>query len=164
MASPFIDVTPLAFTAAMKSERILVKRLAVMPAATGLISASRVLISGRSSRRAAGSWPSSTATRFTAERRSRTRVGPRSELSSRAVSTAARVAGAALTPFVRGDLVFEGLDMASLKRAFDTFNFSSVMGTANVQSEAAPDFSGLLQIAPFNRWPPPRVHLRPIFS
>src|ERR1700732_2537212 len=51
-----------------------------------------------------------------------------------------------------------------LKGAFDAFNFSSVVRTADVQSGAAPDFPDPLQIATFNRWPPPRLHLRPIFS
>ena len=67
-------IKPLAFTAARKSERILAKRLVVMPTATGLTAASRALIAAISSAMAAGSSPSRIATRFTAETRSRRRV------------------------------------------------------------------------------------------
>ena len=60
-------IMPLAFTAARKSERILAKRLVVIPTATGLTAASRALIAAISSAMAAGSSPSRMATRFTAE-------------------------------------------------------------------------------------------------
>src|SRR4051794_25394016 len=69
------DSTPLSFAAARKSDRILARRLSVIPIATGLTAASPALISARLNRMAAGSWPSRRATRLTADRRSRWRVG-----------------------------------------------------------------------------------------
>ena len=67
------------------------RRLAVMPAARGLIVLSRALIPAMSSGRAAGSSPSRFATRFTADRRSRRRVAESLPGRSRAASMAARV-------------------------------------------------------------------------
>ncbi len=81
-------IMPLAFTAARKSERILAKRLVVIPTATGLTAASRALIAPISSAMAAGSSPSRMATRFTAETRSRRRVAVSLPSRSRAASTA----------------------------------------------------------------------------
>ena len=71
LAERWTGFNPLAFTAAMKSDRMLLKLLLVRPAATGLTAASLALIAGRSSGMRAGSSPSNDATRLTAERRSR---------------------------------------------------------------------------------------------
>src|ERR1700758_555553 len=68
---------PLAFTAAMKLDRILARLLPVKPAATGLTLASLALIAGRSSGIRAGSSPSKSATRLIDEFRSRRRVSER---------------------------------------------------------------------------------------
>src|SRR5216684_750971 len=64
----------LAFTAAIKSDRMLLKLLLLRPAATGLMGASLELIAGISSSTRAGSSPNKVATLLTAERRSRRRV------------------------------------------------------------------------------------------
>src|SRR6266481_8864023 len=80
---------PLAFTAARKSERMLAKLFAVKPAAIGLTAASLDATAGRSSRMTDGSSRSNAATRLTADRRSRSRVGER----SLRVSNAARTLG-----------------------------------------------------------------------
>jgi hypothetical protein len=88
-------ITPQAFAAARKSERILARRLVEIPTATGLTAASRVLIAPISSGMAAGSSPSRMATRFTADTRSRRRVAASLPWPSRAVRTPARVRGTA---------------------------------------------------------------------
>jgi len=61
--------------------------------------------------------------------------------------------------FHPGESTFEDFE-EFVEGAFDAFNFSSVVRTADVQTGAAPDFPDPLQIATFNRWPPPRLHLR----
>src|SRR5438128_1128710 len=80
---------PLAFTAAIKLDRMLLKLLLVKPAATGLTVASLVLIAGRSSGTRAGSSPTNSATRLIDERRSRSRVSEALWLF-RAMSTSMR--------------------------------------------------------------------------
>ena len=95
LSSILSGFTPLAFTAARKSERMLAKRLAVRPNAAGLTLARRALIAPISSGIAAGSFPNMMATRFVADFRSRNRV-PESPLArSREASTSARVMGSA---------------------------------------------------------------------
>src|SRR5262249_52075518 len=90
-------IISLALTAARKSERMLAKRLAVMPTAAGLTAASPALIDSMSSRMPAGSLASRIATRFTAERRSRTRVAESRPGRSRATNTVASVVSLAAT-------------------------------------------------------------------
>ena len=80
---------------------MLAKRFVVMPAATGLMAAKRVLIVGKSSAIRPGTFPSRSATRITAERRSRNRVGESAVLRSTTASTSAKV-------FARGDVVGGG--------------------------------------------------------
>ena len=88
---PVTGFTPLAFTAAMKSDRMLAKRFADMPTASGLIALSRTAIARISSGMPAGSLPRRSATRFTAERRSRRRVAESLPGRSRAASMVANV-------------------------------------------------------------------------
>ena len=73
----FATVSLLAFTAPIKSERMLLNVFAERPAAAGLIAPSFPLMAGRSSSISAGAFPKSFATRVTAERKSRTRFGER---------------------------------------------------------------------------------------
>ena len=86
-------MSPLALSAARKSDRILARRLVVIPTATGLTVASPALSALTSTAMAAGSSPNRAATRFTAETRSRARVAESPFARFRAVSTSARVAG-----------------------------------------------------------------------
>jgi hypothetical protein len=86
-----IDIRPLALTAARKSERILLNRFVVTPAATGLTAANEVAIVGKSIAMREGTFPRSLATRTTDECKSRLRVGGSAVLRSTAAITSARV-------------------------------------------------------------------------
>ena len=85
--------SPLAFTAATKSERILAKRLGVIPTAIGLTPPSPSRMVSIASGMAAGALPSRWATRFTADRRSRLRLSERPDWLSKAANRVARFAG-----------------------------------------------------------------------
>src|SRR5262249_17374468 len=136
LVPPLTDAMPLAFTAARKSERRLAKRLALMPAATGLTSASRLLIASKSSRMAAGSCPMRIATRVGAERRSRKRVGLRSALCSSALTIAASVMGSADAELRWGkDLVLGFFDMASSFREAERWTGMVSGGQPGTQSD-----------------------------
>ena len=91
LAGRWNGLNPLNFTAATKSDRMLLKVLPVRPAAAGLTAASLALIAGSSSGIRAGSSPTSTATRFIAEQRSRSRVSERALWPFRAKRTSMRV-------------------------------------------------------------------------
>jgi hypothetical protein len=101
--------------AARKSERMLAIRLAVMPAATGLTPANPALIAAMSSGMAAGSWPSRSATRFTAEIKSRRRVGESCSFRSSAPRSVASVAGLDLVMApTLGDFLALDLDLLDM--------------------------------------------------
>jgi hypothetical protein len=76
---------------------MLANRLTVMPTASGLMALSRALMASKLRVMAAGSSPSRTATRFTAERRSRRRVPERPTGPLNLDSNVAKVSGSAPT-------------------------------------------------------------------
>jgi hypothetical protein len=90
--------SPLASTAATKSERMLAKRLRVIPTAIGLIPPSPFLMVFIASGMAAGVLPSRRATRFTADRRSRRRISERPEWLSKVANRVARVGDSGALP------------------------------------------------------------------
>src|SRR5262249_14471113 len=90
----------------------------VIPTATGLTAARSALIAGMASGMARGSWPSRSATRLTAEIRSRRRVNERPSFRSSALRTVASVAGLdALVAAPRGFLAMD-LDFLECEAAF----------------------------------------------
>ena len=94
------DINPLSFTAVRNPERMLAMVLALIPTMIGFTPESLPLITGRSSMMLAGSWPRISATRSTAERKSRIRVAGTEVSLFNTLRRSARVAAGGLVVMV----------------------------------------------------------------